>query len=383
MRITSKAERAERLKAAESLLAKGRDMTEADLAAAEQISEEIQRYDAGVKGRDMLDQLGKSATVDGQPSDNGEQFLDFTTAGVKALASRVAKNMAPGGAKALAPSGTTLEPLGLTNTTPFTLGKLPNSLLDVLRVEQHNSPGYGYLRQVTRTNNAAPVAEGATKPTSVYGVTRIEDKLEVVAHLSEPVQQYWLSDNTSLQTFIQTELIYGLRSAVENQILNGSGVDPQLSGILATSGIQVQAAIMDSVEPTQVNMIETLRSAIKQAEVAGYNADLIVLSANDWFWIEGLKDADGRYLLDYGLGGDRANRKLLGAQVVTVPGLAAGTGLVLDRTVLNVDTDHDGIQIAWAAVGTDFETNNIRARVEGRFNVSVTAPMGVVKVTLA
>ena len=36
--------------------------------------------------------------------------------------------------------------------------------------------------QTTRTSNTAVVAEGGTKPTSVFSVTRIEDSLDVVAH---------------------------------------------------------------------------------------------------------------------------------------------------------------------------------------------------------
>jgi hypothetical protein len=49
-------------------------------------------------------------------------------------------------------------------------------------VKQHTEPTYGYLRQTVRTSNAAVVAEGGTKPTSVFSVVRIEDSLDVVAH---------------------------------------------------------------------------------------------------------------------------------------------------------------------------------------------------------
>ena len=36
------------------------------------------------------------------------------------------------------------------------------------------------MRQTVRTNNAAVVAEGAVKPTSVYTLTRVEQSLAVV-----------------------------------------------------------------------------------------------------------------------------------------------------------------------------------------------------------
>ena len=44
--------------------------------------------------------------------------------------------------------------------------QVATGLLDVLPFKQHTSPEYAYLAQTSRTNNAAVVAEGATKPTS-------------------------------------------------------------------------------------------------------------------------------------------------------------------------------------------------------------------------
>ena len=46
------------------------------------------------------------------------------------------------------------------------LGKPARSLLDVIPVTAHDGTEFAYMRQTTRTNNAAVVAEGATKPTS-------------------------------------------------------------------------------------------------------------------------------------------------------------------------------------------------------------------------
>ena len=82
-----------------------------------------------------------------------------------------------------------------------------------------------------RTNNAAVVAEGATKPTSIYCVTRIEGALVVVAHLSEGIPRFWLLDNSALETFVDNELQYGLQVAVEAKVL---------ADVNGTSGIQTQ-----------------------------------------------------------------------------------------------------------------------------------------------
>ena len=54
------------------------------------------------------------------------------------------------------------------------------------------------------------VAEGATEPTSVYSVTRMEQSLDVVAHLSEGILRYWLLDSVALEQFVDNEMTFGL-----------------------------------------------------------------------------------------------------------------------------------------------------------------------------
>ena len=88
------------------------------------------------------------------------------------------------------------------------------------------------MRQTVRTNNAAVVAEGAVKPTSVYTVNKVPNSLVVVAHLSEAIPRFWLIDQVSLETFVSNELEYGLRLAVEAKVL---------ADVNGTSGIQTQA----------------------------------------------------------------------------------------------------------------------------------------------
>ncbi len=98
-------------------------------------------------------------------------------------------------------------------------GQVATSLLDVLPVKSHPTPEYAYLRQSVRTNNAAVVAEGAAKPTSVYSVVRVEQSLVIVAHLSEGIPRYWLLDNSALETFVDAEMTFALQLAVEAKVL--------------------------------------------------------------------------------------------------------------------------------------------------------------------
>lgn len=70
------------------------------------------------------------------------------------------------GSKALVPSGTVTVP-SLSSTVERTPDR-PTSLLEIIPTEGlEGSDQYAYLRETVRTHNAAPVAPGTAKPTSV------------------------------------------------------------------------------------------------------------------------------------------------------------------------------------------------------------------------
>jgi hypothetical protein len=75
-------------------------------------------------------------------------------------------------------------------------------------------------------------------------------------------------------------------------------------------------------------------------------------------------------------------RTLGGVQVVLSTTVPAKTGLVFDASALAVDPDLAGIETKWSDAGELFDRNQVKARVEGRFSVSVFQPSGVVALTL-
>ena len=97
----------------------------------------------------------------------------------KHMGASVARQMLPDGMKALAPSGGAVVGQEM-KPDPVSLGQPALSLLDVIPVTAHAQPEFAYMRQTVRTNLAAVVAEGLTKPTSMLSVTRIEQSLAVV-----------------------------------------------------------------------------------------------------------------------------------------------------------------------------------------------------------
>jgi HK97 family phage major capsid protein len=321
---------------------------------------EKQRHDTAVFA--FAKELGESVGDTGAARTKGQR-LSF-----KGLGASVASKMLGSdglGAKALAPSGAAVVAQGFTSD-PIALGRIATGLLDVLPVKVQPTAEYAFMRQTTRTNNAAVVADGAVKPTSPLGVTRVEQSLAVIAHLSEGVPRFWLLDNTALEQFIDNELRYGLGVALEAKVL---------ADINATSGIQLQAYA--------TSVLATVRKGITKLEVAGYSPSAIVLHPSDFEGIE-LALASTSAIEHLSLPFDAATRRLFGVPIASTVSEAAGVAHVLATDAVVVDTSSEGIGVQWSQESNsdDFSRNLIRCRAELRANTSVLSPAGVVSCDL-
>jgi len=368
--------------------AAGRDLTEAEQAETKGHFAEVERLAA------LIERAAKSAELvkaigglepnevgwsrDGyQPAglSAGVKVLALTGRAAKAHAGQIAAkalSRAGGyGTKAVLETGSVVTPVPL-QTRIITDGKVPTSLLEILPVTIRSGPTYRYLRQTVRTNHAAIVAPGATKPTSIFTLEEVPGKLEVFAHLSEPIDKYLLSDTAELSRFLETEMLYGLNLSVEDESLNGDGSTGHLSGIL-DNAIQTQAFSVD--------MVTSLRAGVTKLEILGYTADAFVLAPADWETIETTRNLAGNFDLNGPI--DRAARRVWGVPVVLSTSLTAGTALALDASAATISTDTGGIETKWSDQSGDlFDKNQLKVRTEGRFSIDVVTPSAIVEISL-
>lgn len=355
---------------AEGVKADGRGFTDDERKAVEGLMAKADDLAAQIKTQQAAgDELLRQVSSLGVPPGSG--VVKSGRLSFKSMTRRVVeKEGTPRGVKSLISDGSQVVGLDLI-AEPKPMEKALSGLLDAIPA-QVAPRNYGYLSQTTRTNNAAPVADGDTKPTSVYGLTQEKGELVVVAHLSEPVNTYWLEDNPALMQFVQSELVYGLQAAVEAQILTGDGTDANMTGIANTTGIQTEAFDTDGVV--------TARNALGAAEVLGFEGGSYVLHPDDWKAIELKTLTDGAYMMN-----DapivRATRRLWGVPVVLSTALTAGTGYYLADGSVTLFTDQSA-RVEWAVTGDGFKKNEVTARAEGRFNVGVLRPKGCVEMTL-
>lgn len=173
-----------------------------------------------------------------------------------------------------------------------------------------------YVQETGFTNRAAPVAEGALKPTSDVQFELKNTSARVIAHWVKASRQI-LSDAPMLASYIDGKLRYGLAYAEEQQLLNGDGTGQNLLGIIPQA-----TAYSAPLTVTGATTLDTLRLAMLQAVLAEFPATGHVLNPIDWAGIELTKDAEGRYIIGQPQG--VASPTMWGLPVVATQAIASG-----------------------------------------------------------
>jgi len=162
---------------------------------------------------------------------------------------------------------------------------------DLLTVVPTSAGSVDYARQTTRTNNAAPVAEAALKPTSTYVWEEVNLPMRTIAHLSKITRQA-IDDSAQLAAEVDAEMRYGLALAEDEQLLNGDGTGANLTGMVPLAS--------DFASPFTIatpNMIDVVGLAILQQSLTEYESDGVVLHPTDWMKMRLIKDENGKYIL--------------------------------------------------------------------------------------
>jgi HK97 family phage major capsid protein len=164
---------------------------------------------------------------------------------------------------------------------------------DLLTWGRTASPDIEFVRETGFTNNADVVAENPAdpKPESDIQFELDSAKVATIAHWIRASKQV-LADVPMLQAYIDGRLLYGLKLKEEAQLLKGSGVGLNIAGIITQASAYANPGVVVQNE----TMLDRLRIAMLQAELAEYAADGMVLSPIDWAQIELTKTTDNAYL---------------------------------------------------------------------------------------
>lgn len=223
-----------------------------------------------------------------------------------------------------------------------------------------------YVKETGFTNNAAPVAEAALKPSSDIKLDLVTTSAKVIAHWMKASKQV-LDDISQLRSMIDQRLLYGLAYVEEAQLLNGDGTGQNLHGIIPQA--TAYAAPITLTSPTS---IDVMRLAMLQAALAEYPATGHVMNPIDWAWIETLKDSQGRYIIGNPQGS--ITPTLWGLPVVQTQAMTVDKFLTGAFRLGAQIFDRWDARIEAAYVDDDFIKNLITILAEERLALAVYRP---------
>ena len=241
-------------------------------------------------------------------------------------------------------------------------------LRDLLNWGRTTSNAIEYVQELLYTNNAAPVAELATKPESDITFEMKSAPVATIAHWIKASKQV-LADAPMLQSYINGRLMYGLKLKEEQQLLKGSGFGLNLNGIY------LQAIDYDNpgVTVQGETPIDRLRLAMLQVALSEFDTDGIVLNPIDWAGIELTKTTDNAYLFASPTG--QVAPTLWGRPVVATQAMTAKDFLVgaFRMGAQGWDREDASIEVS-TEDGSNFTTNALTIRCEERVGLTVFRP---------
>lgn len=248
-------------------------------------------------------------------------------------------------------------------------------LRDLLTVAPIATGSVEFPKQASRTNNAAPVAEGAAKPYSDYGWTKATVNVRTIAHLAKLTRQA-LDDAPRLRAEVDAEMRYGLGLKEDQQILLGDGTGENLTGLMPNA----TAYALPSGAATPTTGIDKLRAAVLQQALTFYPATGIVLHPVDWYNIELTKDSAGGYILANPMG--MASPRLWSLPVAATVSQTVGAFLTGNFKMAATLYDRMAVEVLISSENVDdFEKNLYTMRAEERLALAIKRPLALTKGT--
>lgn len=261
------------------------------------------------------------------------------------------------------------------------LGVRPLMVKDLLAPGATSNTTIRYIREVSFTNYATTVAEGAAKPQALFEYQEVDAAVRKIAAYVKVTDELF-ADYLQMASYINQRLPYMVERTEEDQLLNGNGIAPNLTGILQTAGIQTQPKGADTAADALYKALTLIRFT------AFFEPDGYIIHPTDWQALRLAKDSAGQYFGGgpftgaYGGGPLVQFDSFWGKPVAITPAIVQGTVLAgafklgaqyFQREGLTVDmtnSDQD-----------DFIKNLMTIRAEERLALAVYRPLAFCQVT--
>lgn len=218
-----------------------------------------------------------------------------------------------------------------------------------------------FCRENVFSNNAGPQG-GLTSPTVAGGEGEIKAESGITFTLANtpvitlahwlPASRQVLSDAPQLQNHVENRLMYGLKLEEEDELLNGTGTNGKLNGL-------INNATAFSRGGTGMTALDAVANGLGQLVASEYTPSGIILNPSDWWSSKFMlaKNSQNEYLL--GNPAEMAEPRLWGLPVAVTNTMPAGKFMVLDAFRAGFIADRESAVVRISESHADFFVRNL------------------------
>ena len=232
-----------------------------------------------------------------------------------------------------------------------------------------------YSRETTWSNNAAGQAEGSAKAESDWAATEVTRPVQTIAHFIK-VSKQALDDSSFLASHIQRRMIHGINNKVEQLVITGDGVGPNISGWTAAGNSTATSPIGTG------NIFGLAREMVTDIIDSDYEPSYFYFNPRDWAKLETTQrgTGDAAYVgasgaINYANNG--LTGILWGVPVIQSSNVPLGT-IFCKSSDADLYADRAGTVIEmFEQDGTNAQSNLVTVRAETRGALAVFAPTAI------
>lgn len=244
----------------------------------------------------------------------------------------------------------------------------PLTIRDLIPSIPVTSNAVDSLREKDWTNSAAETTQGAAKPESDITFEQYNVPIRTLAHWLK-VSSQLLADAPAIASYIDTRLRDGLAQRVDNQLLNGNGTTPNISGLTDADNFTAFTAASGA------NLVESINKAKYKLWATGNMPDTVIVNPADWAEMEIAKGTDDHYL--YGAPGTAGGMQPFGVSIVMSANMEEGKFMIGSLRSSATIFQREGATVEMGYVNDDFTKNLVTLRAEERLGLAVDRPTGI------
>jgi HK97 family phage major capsid protein len=257
-------------------------------------------------------------------------------------------------------------------------------ILELVNVGTIMSNVWEWVEQKNIDGGAAMTAEGAAKSQADFDlVVASANVKKVTAYIK--VTKEMLDDVALMRSEIDQELTELINLRIDDQLLNGTGLTVNLTGINTNATAWAAGAFALSIPSP--NVFDVIRTAINQVRVNLFEPNYVIMHPTDVTKMDLAKASDGHYVLPPFISNDGTT--VSGIRVVSNTGVTVDNFLVGDFSkagvrfkeglTINVGYENDDFTknlvtiLAEARLVQRVKSNHYGAFVKGVISTSITA----------